>query len=210
MAWLIVGATVLGLAVGSVLGTVADRTARRVAVSRWSLGAEMATAGAFAAVAWRFGWSWTLPAELTFTAGLAALAACDLHRLVLPKRLVVATAASTALWLLAATMVEGSWHRFGVAVAAATVAYGCFFALNWARPEWLGFGDVRLAGLIGLALGWISVGCALLGFVAANVIGLVAAAGLLATRRVTRRSPLPYGVFLAVGAVVALVGAGAG
>ena len=49
---------------------------------------EILTAGLFVEVVLRFGWSWSLPAELALVAGLVALAFCDLDHLVLPKRIV--------------------------------------------------------------------------------------------------------------------------
>ena len=57
-----------------------------------------------------------------------------------------------------------------------------FFALNLISPRILGFGDVRLSLVLGLALGWLGVGYVLLGFFAANLIGAVIGIALIATK----------------------------
>ncbi len=74
-----------------------------------------------------------------------------------------------------------------------------FFAVNFFSPRALGFGDVRLAPVLGLGLGWLGVGYVVLGFFAANLIGAVIGLALIATKQMTRQQQIPYGVFLALG-----------
>lgn len=166
---------------------------------------EAATAVLFVGVALRFGWSWTTPAVDAFVAGLLALACIDLERYLLPKRIVYPTAALTGAFLLVAAIAGGQWSRLGVAVACAAAAFALFFVLNLINPKWLGFGDVRLVAVIGLVLGWLGVPYLLVGLLAGNLLGIVVAAVAIASGRMTRSTPMPYGVFLAVGAVVAIL-----
>ena len=165
---------------------------------------EALTAGLFVLVALRLGWSWSLPAELAFVAGLVALAFCDLDRLVLPKRIVYPTAGLVSAGLIVAAGVQGSWHRLAIAALCGAVAFVAFFALHMASPRSLGFGDVRLAPVIGLALGWLGPRYAVVGFVFANLLGVVIGLSLIAAKRSSRKTALPYGVFLAMGAVLAI------
>jgi leader peptidase (prepilin peptidase)/N-methyltransferase len=79
-----------------------------------------------------------------------------------------------------------------------------FFVLNLASPRLLGFGDVRLSPVLGLALGWLGVRYVLLGFFAANLIGAVIGIALIVGKRMNRQQMLPYGVFLALGCAVAV------
>ena len=79
-----------------------------------------------------------------------------------------------------------------------------FFIINFVSSAWLGFGDVRLAALLGLALGWVGPWYLLIGFMAANLAGAVVGVSLMLAGKATRRTALPYGVFLAAGSFFAL------
>ena len=166
---------------------------------------EAATGILFVAVALRTGWTWTTPALDAFVAGLIALAAIDLEHYLLPKKVVYPTGILCGAFLVAGAAADGQWHRLIVAVACAAVSFAVFFVLNFVNPRWLGFGDVRLAAVIGLVLGWLGVPVLLVGFLAANILGIAVAAVLMSTGRMTRTTPMPYGVFLALGAVVAVI-----
>jgi leader peptidase (prepilin peptidase)/N-methyltransferase len=166
---------------------------------------EVLTAGLFALVARRFGWSPSLPAELLLVTGLVPLAVIDAERLILPRRIVWPTGAAVLAALVAAATTTGQWHRLGVAAICAAAAFAAFLALHLVSPSGLGFGDVRLAPVIALATGWLGWEAAVVAFFVANLVGAVVGVALIATGRRSRRSPVPLGVFLAVGAVVALV-----
>ncbi|WP_328314365.1 prepilin peptidase [Streptomyces sp. NBC_00442] len=169
---------------------------------------EALTAVLFCAEALHFGRSEALPAVLVFTAGLLALAACDAEQFLLPRRLVYPTLGLTAACLLGAAATTGQWHRLGVTAACAVGAFAVFFTLHWMRPAWLGFGDVRLAGLLGTGLGWLGPWYLVFALLAGSLAGLVVGIALMATGRATRHTRLPFGLFLAAGAIAAiLVGA---
>ncbi len=170
---------------------------------------EALTAALFVAAGARFGMSSTLPATAAFFAGLVALAAIDVDRLLLPNAVVYPTGIVTAVALLVAAAAGGQWHRLAVAAGCALGAFVAFYALHAVNPRWLGFGDVRLSAVIGLALGWLGVGYLLLGLLAANVAGIGVMVALSAAGRADRGTKLPYGAFLAFGAVVATFAGGA-
>ncbi|MGH9069398.1 MAG: prepilin peptidase, partial [Acidimicrobiales bacterium] len=71
---------------------------------------ESLTALLFVGIALRFGWSWTLPAELVLVAGLVALAGCDLDNYLLPKRIVYPTLLGVAVAALVAAGATGRWE----------------------------------------------------------------------------------------------------
>jgi leader peptidase (prepilin peptidase) / N-methyltransferase len=165
---------------------------------------EAATAGLFAGVAARIGFSWTLPAYLVLAAGLLALACTDMEHLLLPKRIVYPVLGLVGALLVGAAAITGHWHNLLVAGISGAVWFVIFFAMNAISPRALGFGDVRLAPVLGLALGWLGIRYVLLGFFAANLIGAVIGIALIASKRMSRQQQIPYGVFLAVGTLLAI------
>lgn len=165
---------------------------------------ELACGGLFAGTAARFGYQWDLPAFLVLFAGLLALSCIDVERLLIPKKIVYPLTALVALLLLLAAAETGKWHDYVVGVICAAAWFALFFTMNLMSPRILGFGDVRLSLVLGLALGWLGVGYVLLGFFAANLIGAVIGIALIATQRMDRSNPIPYGIFLALGCAVAV------
>jgi leader peptidase (prepilin peptidase)/N-methyltransferase len=165
---------------------------------------ELACAGLFAGTAARFGYDWALPAFLVLFAGLLALSIIDIETLLLPKKIVWPLSGLVAALLLIAAALTGRWHDLLVGAICGAVWFGVFFVLNLASPRLLGFGDVRLSPVLGLALGWLGVRYVLLGFFAANLIGAVIGIALIVGKRMNRQRMMPYGVFLALGCAVAV------
>jgi leader peptidase (prepilin peptidase)/N-methyltransferase len=165
---------------------------------------ELAGGGLFAGAAARLGFRWDFPAFLVLFAGLLALAVVDFEQMILPKKIVYPTLAMVAGLLVLATAMTGEWHDLFVAAICSAAWFALFFILNLASPRILGFGDVRLALILGLGLGWLGWRYAVLGFFAANLIGAVIGVALIAMKKVTRDQPVPYGVFLALGAAFAI------
>jgi leader peptidase (prepilin peptidase)/N-methyltransferase len=166
---------------------------------------DLANAGLSAGIAARIGFDWALPAYLALGAGLLTLACIDLEHLRLPKRIVYLVLAVVGSLLALAAAATGDWHDLVVAALSAIGWFIVFFMLNAAKPRLLGFGDVRLALLLGVGLGWLGVGYVLLGFFVANLVGAAVGVWLLATRRISRKQQIPYGLFLVLGALAAIL-----
>jgi leader peptidase (prepilin peptidase) / N-methyltransferase len=163
---------------------------------------EAATGLLFAALAAAYGPSAVLPALLYVAAAGVALTLIDLdhHRLpdaiVLPSYpvlvvlLAVAGLATADPPVLRALLSTGIWLAVYAALWSGT------------RGRGMGLGDVKLSGLLGLLLGWLGWGPSVLGlfggFAVGSVIGLV----LIASGRLDRRTPVPHGPFMLVGAAL--------
>jgi leader peptidase (prepilin peptidase)/N-methyltransferase len=99
-------------------------------------------------------------------------------------------------------------HKALVAMAIGAVLCGGLFLLFYVlgyviyRQEALGFGDVKLAALMGIAVGWPGVVAAIM---LCAFIGAAASVVLLGTGRATAKTYIPFGTFLSLSAVVALV-----
>ncbi|MGY1707180.1 prepilin peptidase [Geodermatophilus sp. SYSU D00697] len=132
------------------------------------------------------------------------LAGVDLavHRL--PDRVTFPAGAVVAAALLVDAAVLGTWPALLRAVLAAAVAFGLAALGALASPQGLGFGDVKLLGLLGLVLGWVSWGALLAGVFLGLLTGAAVSLALVATRRAGWRTALPFGPPLLVGAVLAL------
>jgi leader peptidase (prepilin peptidase)/N-methyltransferase len=80
-----------------------------------------------------------------------------------------------------------------------------FFAINLMNPRWMAFGDVRLSLVFGFGLAWVSPMALFQAFLYANVLALVGGVALIAFHRADRRSALPFGLYMALGAGLVLL-----
>jgi leader peptidase (prepilin peptidase) / N-methyltransferase len=190
------------------------RAAVRCASCRAPLGPfpllELTCAAAVGALAWRFAGTPEVAAYCSLGAVGVALAAIDLKVQRLPDRLTLPAYPALLALLIAAALVGHEAWPLARAVLGGLALGGTYLLLAMIRPGGIGGGDIKLAGLTGLALGWLGwravLGGAALGFVLAALVGLV----LLAARRVTLRGHISYGPFLIGGALVVMLAAGPG
>lgn len=166
---------------------------------------ELATAGVLALLAVRLAGQPVLVAFGFVGALGVALAAIDIAVQRLPDRLTL-PAYPILIVLLAVAAVAG--HDLAALVRAvlggAALAAG-YLLLALLRPGQLGGGDVKLAGLAGLALGWLGWPALIAGAVLGFALSAVVSLALLALRRVTLRSAICFGPFLLGGALLAVL-----
>lgn len=146
----------------------------------------------------------TLSAYLYFAAFSVALALIDLDTHRLPNVIVLPGYGVGAVLLLIATILTSN---FVVLVPAAVGAVGLgllYLIAALAYPGGMGMGDVKLAGVIGLFLGWQGWPQLAVGAFAAFLLGGVFAVGLLISRRAKRTTGIPFGPWMLLGAWVAI------
>jgi leader peptidase (prepilin peptidase)/N-methyltransferase len=201
-------AGVLGLLVGALVDRLAGAfpwgTGRPLRPARRLPWPEAVTAALFVLVCLRFTGSWALPAFLVFSAVAVLLALLDLAHRLLPNRVVLPALGAGAVLLLGAAALDGNWAALARAYAAGAALFAVFLVLALLAPSGLAMGDVKLAAVLGLHLGWVSWRAVVLGGAAGFVVQAVAALVLLALRRVGRKGELPFGPSLLVGALFAL------
>ncbi|HEX2314314.1 MAG TPA: A24 family peptidase [Thermomonospora sp.] len=113
--------------------------------------------------------------------------------------------AGVALLGLAAPFTDDGGSRLLHALVGMAALWLLYAAQWFLVPGQLGFGDVKLAGVLGLYLGWLGLPAALTGVLAIHVTSGVYALGLLATRRAGPRTQIPFGPFMTLGTLVGVV-----
>lgn len=166
---------------------------------------ELLTAAVFAATAARLGADAALPAFLVVMAGLVAISAVDLERFIVPNRILYPTLFVAAPLLVAAAAVDGDWSGLRSAAVGGAAGWGLLLVVHLVSPGGMGFGDVRLAGLIGMMLGWLSVGHLFVGLFLAFLSAAVVGVTLIVTGVKGRKDKVPFGPFLAAGALLAVL-----
>jgi leader peptidase (prepilin peptidase)/N-methyltransferase len=156
---------------------------------------------------WARGGEPDLPAFLVLAVLGTAMGYVDLRRHLLPDRLTVPTLALGAALLGVAALVPGgdpatSYPR-AWACAGAMMLVHLLLALVY--PAGLGLGDVKLAAPLGLYLGWLGWSSAVVGLVAAFLVGGAVGVVLLVLGRADRRSAVPFGPSMLVGALLAVL-----
>jgi len=170
---------------------------------------EAGTAAAFVILTLRIGFEPELVAFLYLGAIGVALALIDLDVKRLPNVIVLPSYVVAVALLTIAAVVSDDWDHLLRAAIGMVALYGFYFLLALIYPAGMGFGDVKLAGLLGLYLGWLGwselVSGGFLGFLFGGVVG----GALMAVRRAGRKSQIPFGPFMLVGALVAILFGGA-
>jgi leader peptidase (prepilin peptidase)/N-methyltransferase len=176
---------------------------------------EAVTALALGALALRAAPEMSFPPEVTWVAELlalwwlaviaVALAFVDLavHRL--PDRLTLAAYLGTGGLLAGAALAGGRFDdllRAGLAGAALAAFYLVLFLVN---PAGMGLGDVKLAASLGTALGWLGWETALIGAFLGFFAGGLYGAALMVAGRAGRKSEIPFGPFMIIGAFAAIL-----
>jgi leader peptidase (prepilin peptidase)/N-methyltransferase len=158
--------------------------------------------GADALIAWRFSASPALPGYLYFGAFGSVLAVLDVSTRRLPNRIVLPSYPIAMVLFGLASYVAGSWWPLARASIGMVVLGGCFLGLAVVFPGQLGFGDVKLAGLLGLYLAWLGASVVVTGV----LVAWCSAALALAVGRVShRRGSLPLAPFLVLGTLLAIL-----
>ena len=169
------------------------------------LALELATAAVLALMLGRFAGQPDVVAFAFLGALGVALAAIDITVQRLPDRMTLPAYPILIVLLAVAAVADHDAAALGRALLGGLALAAAFLLLALLRPGQLGGGDIKLAGIAGIALGWLGwpaliVG-ALLGFVLSAVVSLV----LLGLRRITLHSAICFGPFLLGGALLVML-----
>lgn len=179
---------------------------------------ELATALAFAGVTtWMLlaqgphtfstlaGWILCLVAFLVLAAISIALGLIDLDVHRLPNPLVFFGYAAGAVLLTAVSLLEGEHGRLLSAAIGLAAMFVAYLVMALVYPGGMGFGDVKLAGVLGLYLGWLGFAELVVGAFSAFLLGGVFAVAMLIARKAGRKSGIPFGPWMLAGAWVGIL-----
>ncbi len=173
---------------------------RTVPVPAWPPTVELATAAVCGLVVWRLAGlpGWMLAAWLYLAVVGMALTVIDWRTRRLPDVLTLPSyVVLLGLLVPSGAVTQAIYGMLGL---------GAIYAVLWfVRPDALGLGDVKLAGLIGLATGALGLESWVVAAVGGHLLGALYALGLLITRRGTLKSEFPFGPFMLAAALAALL-----
>ena len=172
---------------------------------------EAATGVLFAAVTWRL-LAIDLPSALAAYLYLAsagvALAMIDIDVNRLPDKIVLPSYAVVAALLTVAAIGEQDWWPLARAVIGAAALFAFYFAIAFAYPAGMGFGDVKLAGVLGALMGYLSWSALIVATFGAFLLGAIVGVALIATSRGGRKTAIPFGPFMIAAALITLFAGG--
>ncbi|MCU1693335.1 MAG: prepilin signal peptidase PulO-like peptidase [Frankiales bacterium] len=166
---------------------------------------ELGTGVLFAVLALRFEDDWALPAYLYLGAVGLALALIDLDCKRLPDALTLPSYPVGAVLLGLAALLgsdSGSWPR---ALLGGVAMFAVYFLLCLAYPAGMGFGDVKLSGVLGMYLAWLSWGVLAVGLFLGFLLGGVFGVALMAFKKGGRKTAVPFGPFMLSAALIAIL-----
>jgi leader peptidase (prepilin peptidase)/N-methyltransferase len=176
------------------------RSCRAVISRRYPI-IELANAVGYSVIAWWFGMGWPIVAYALLLSALLVITCTDLSHQIIPDAITlpgIAVGVLCAATILPVGLVNS--------VLGILLGGGILWVLAWASPylfgkEGMGGGDIKLLAMIGSFLGWQPT---LLTIIVGAVAGSVVGISLISLRLMQRGEYLPFGPFLALGALVAM------
>ena len=189
---------------------------------------ELLTAALFVGVAWHDGFSVALPFDLVFASALLALVFIDAEHMILPNVITYPGIVFALVTRIAIPLLSGRPHFDDVpslsqgaladmpiwvvslagALVGALIGGGSLWLMGWTWEklrgiEAMGLGDVKMMFMVGAYLGWrLTILTIFVGVLSGSVIGIL----LMARQRQRNMQMLlPFGVFLGLGAIAALL-----
>jgi leader peptidase (prepilin peptidase)/N-methyltransferase len=199
----------IGYGIGMVVQPLVDDTiaarAETPVAKTYSWLVAPVTAVLLAVTAWQLGASGTLLAYLALGAFLVPLSIVDLATKTLPRRAVWAAGAVGVALLTTVAVASGEPERILWGAIGAAGAFLFLTVLHIVARGGFGFGDVRLGAVLGWYLGWLGLSLVPASMFVAFVLSAIVGVVLMIAGRAGRRTEVPFGPFLAAGALLAVL-----
>ena len=155
---------------------------------------------------WHFGWQWMLPVAIAYSGVLITLAVIDLnHQLILNK--IVYPAAIVAMILNFFVPDLFSLHNFlfgliGAAFGSIFLFLAYIFSQVVLKREGMGIGDIKMAAMIGLMVGFPNAIVAIFG---GAILGGITSIFLITFKKKSRKDIIPFGAFLSLATIITMI-----
>ena len=163
---------------------------------------ELITGVLSVVVAMQFTYDWALLLALVITWCLIALTVIDAETQLLPDDITL-----PLLWLGLVANAFGVFTDLQSALWGAVFGYGILWSIYWifkltTGKEGMGYGDFKLLGALGALLGWQALPMIIL---MSSAVGAIIGIALMATKRLNREQPMPFGPYLAIAGWLSMV-----
>lgn len=148
---------------------------------------------------------WVIPGVWAFTFASICLLVIDINTFRLPNAITYPLAGVMAVFMGIAAGMQGEWSRFTTMVGGAIFLAGTLFLVNRINPKGMGLGDVKYAIPMGITLGYFGIGTVMVGYFLALFVGVGWGIALMAKTGFKRRTAMPFGPGLVIGALAALL-----
>jgi len=165
---------------------------------------ELTTAVLFGLLGWHFGLHLVLIAYLYLAAISVALALIDIDVHRLPDALTLPSYPVAAVLLTVGALAAHEPFDLARAAIGGAALFMLYAVLWFVYPRGMGLGDVKLAGVLGMYLGYLGWGTLAVGAFFGFALGGVLGVTLMAIGRATRKSKIPFGPFMLAGAMAAV------
>ena len=148
---------------------------------------------------------WVVPAYWWFVAVVVLLTVTDLDTKLIPNRILGPGTAIGAGLLVIGGLASGAWDDLLRAGVAGAIYFAVMLMLGLVARGALGFGDVKLAFLLGIFAGYLGWGHLLVAALGSFILGGLVSILLLVTRRASRKDFIPFGPFMVGAALIAVI-----
>jgi leader peptidase (prepilin peptidase) / N-methyltransferase len=163
------------------------------------------TAVVLAGLAVRFGATVALSAYAVVGIALVAIAVIDVESHIVPNRILYPAAFVAAPLFVVTAAVDHRWGSLWHAAASSAIGFTALFVVHFAYPKGMGFGDVRLAGVVGGAAGWMGFRAAFLAFFLMFLFGSIGGIIQLAVTGAGRRTAIGFAPYMALGTMTVVI-----
>jgi leader peptidase (prepilin peptidase)/N-methyltransferase len=163
------------------------------------------TGAVLAGMAVRFGADVVLAAYCVVGIALVAISIIDFQHKIVPNRILYPAVFTATPLLVIGAAIDHRWTSLWHAAVCAAIGFAALFTVHFIYPKGMGFGDVRLAGLVGGAAGWMGFRAAFIAFFLSFLLGSIGGILQIVAAGGGRRTLFGFAPYLAAGTLIVII-----